>query len=670
MARSMRCRGLATLGTTALLVGLGAAACSEAIENWPVHGEGAPGIDGSIDGEVLTFLADTGAPGATVAVTRHGRLVWSKGYGWANEAEQIRMQPWHRSRIGSVSKVITTIGVLQMIEPDASSPDSIAIGPSSLESKLRWKLYGHPGADFESAAWPEVTEPTLLDDPETYWEAIREGVQNFYPDTYETDMARMVDWASRIELGHLLSHTSGLQRGATTAGADYFGVDADDLTYLQQHIGTLLGLARGRENSDDIKCYKPELYVHEDDPDYTGQTYPLPPLLFEPGTKRCYSNQAFSLLGQIVDQRSGPGPDDTYRGVIEHTILQPLGLTDVVPNNVDISELDAWPDGSSLDPESPSVNGIASGGWSATGQDMVRILCGVDRESNHLRLLQPATVSTMESIAYPAADTNQPLGWDWRDDELMHKSGALRGGRAVIRKYLPGAFDAAPDDEINLAFNVNGGHTPPNSLLHSIASTVAEADIPEEYDLFDPAYACVVEPELGVTLPTIAPTAATTTLPAPGETLVAPTLPPTPALAPPGPTRSGTPPPTQTVTPPPTRAPAPPTVAIREPRPGQTVGIGAAQVYSALARDGNGAIIPGTRYRWTAVQSSTRAVLCTGSDLMPTPPTAAVDCTRVTAMLADPFRAGLVTIQVEARDHAGVVGIAEVTIALANPPVR
>ncbi len=669
MARSAR---IALLAITALVVGLGGTACDE--DDWPVQGEGAPGIDESINGEVLAFLAEHDLPGATVAVTRAGRLVWSKAYGWANEGEQVRMKPWHRSRIGSVSKMLTAIGLLQMLESDQPSLGSLALGPSDLAAKLSQKLYGHPGADVDDASWPSVSEPTVLANPELYWEAMRDGVAELSPDTFDASMATMIDWASQVELGHLLSHTSGLVRsGPRALAAEYFGIDESEVTYSHVHQAVLAGQTVSAENSSNLKCWvEGALYVDEEDEDFTGLTYQLPPFLFEPGTDECYSNHGFGLLGYIMDELAGPGEENTYRAIIEQGILEPLGLSGVVPNNVDIGELDAWPDGSTLDPESPSTLGMPTGGWSASAQDLVRIMCGLDRESNHLRLLDQATVTTMESIAYPNASSSQPLGWDKRYEHALTKNGKVGGGTSLIIKYLPGRFDAAPDDEINVAMNVNAGaEVPTIDLLRSIAATVAEADIDEDYDLFDPQHACVKEPGL------VAPSASAT--PTGGATLVIPTVEPSPdtggTLV--APTRTPDPRPSE---------PSRPTVTIRQPTAGQhTAPSGVASIqFSGMARDATGAVIPGAHYRWTAVQDNVRTPLCVGSGIGPAPSLSASpsptgigglttpkDCASFTGRLSQrSVGAGPpITILLEARDPSGTVGTASVVITLYHPPV-
>ena len=273
-------------------------------------------------------------------------------------------------------------------------------------------------------------------------------------------MDQIIEWASSIEIRHLLTHTSGhLRSGDADAAAVHFDDEVADgayPTYSQLHQYMLMGLTSADEGSDDISCYLDgALYVGKDDPDYTGQDYHMPPLRYEPGTKRCYSNHGFGVTGMIIDEMAGPGEENTYRRVVERNVLEPLGLFGVAPNDVETGDLDAFPHGSNFGTADPSGNGLATGGWSASAQDLARIMCGIDRDSNNLRLLDPATVAVMETVAFPDVDASQPLGWDDRNGLRLTKNGAIGGGASRIAKYLPGNFADAPEDEINVAVMFN-----------------------------------------------------------------------------------------------------------------------------------------------------------------------------------------------------------------------
>ena len=62
------------------------------------------------------FLADHKVPGAALAVSRHGKLVYSRGFGFADADKKVPVQPDALFRIASVSKPFTAVGVLQLVE--------------------------------------------------------------------------------------------------------------------------------------------------------------------------------------------------------------------------------------------------------------------------------------------------------------------------------------------------------------------------------------------------------------------------------------------------------------------------------------------------------------------------------------------------------------------------
>src|SRR4051794_39390451 len=62
------------------------------------------------------FLADHKVPGAALAVTRHGKLVYSRGFGFADADKKVPVQADSLFRIASVAKPITAVGVLRLAE--------------------------------------------------------------------------------------------------------------------------------------------------------------------------------------------------------------------------------------------------------------------------------------------------------------------------------------------------------------------------------------------------------------------------------------------------------------------------------------------------------------------------------------------------------------------------
>lgn len=63
-----------------------------------------------------TFLGEHKIPGGAVAISKNGRLVYSRGFGYADVEARTAVEPASRFRIASISKPITAVAVLQLVE--------------------------------------------------------------------------------------------------------------------------------------------------------------------------------------------------------------------------------------------------------------------------------------------------------------------------------------------------------------------------------------------------------------------------------------------------------------------------------------------------------------------------------------------------------------------------
>lgn len=62
------------------------------------------------------LLSKYGIPGGSIAITKNGRLIFARGYGYADADAQIPAQPDSRYRIASLSKAITAVTVMHLVE--------------------------------------------------------------------------------------------------------------------------------------------------------------------------------------------------------------------------------------------------------------------------------------------------------------------------------------------------------------------------------------------------------------------------------------------------------------------------------------------------------------------------------------------------------------------------
>ena len=125
---------------------------SEAIPRPEGRGACHSGLLAEVDRLAQDAAVNRDIPGMTVAVTKDGRLICNRAYGYANWDNQTLMQPEHRSQIGSTTKVLAASAMMKLVQDD---------GPLSTSTKV----YGPNG---------------ILSDSD-YQNAIRQGVRRHYP---------------------------------------------------------------------------------------------------------------------------------------------------------------------------------------------------------------------------------------------------------------------------------------------------------------------------------------------------------------------------------------------------------------------------------------------------------------------------------------------------------
>jgi CubicO group peptidase (beta-lactamase class C family) len=91
----------------------------------------------SFEQTVKNFIRYWGVKGASVAIAKDGKLVYAKGFGYANVEENDLMQPYHLLRVASVSKLVTAAAIMKLVESERLLLDSKVFG---LDGVLNDKL--------------------------------------------------------------------------------------------------------------------------------------------------------------------------------------------------------------------------------------------------------------------------------------------------------------------------------------------------------------------------------------------------------------------------------------------------------------------------------------------------------------------------------------------------
>ena len=269
---------------------------------WPTQKLSISAIARAIDVRAKRLAMEDLLSG-TILVAHNGKPVYTASFGEAEKVFHARNTPDTRFNIASAGKMFTAIAIGELVDA----------GKLSLEDTL--------------AKW-------LPDFPNQ-------------------------EWAAKIRIRHLLSHTSGL--------GDFFGPD-----YARERTG----------------------FVRASD------YFPLiakDPLAFEPGTGFRYSNGGFALLGAIIERASG----ETYDDYLAKHVFAPAGMTGagnfaldaVVPNRA-TGYASGLLDPLGIEPRKSNIMTIAYVGNGAGGQfASARDLLAFSRTLQGNKLMSPQTTA-------------------------------------------------------------------------------------------------------------------------------------------------------------------------------------------------------------------------------------------------------------------------------------
>ncbi len=163
---------------------------------FPTTGKGVPVLE-PLDAAVLSVMGRHGLPGAALAIVREGKLVHARGYGWANLASRQPVQPDTPFGIASLSKPLTAVAALRLVEQGKLSLDD---HPFQILSQIK----PLPGARPDPRLG-RITVRQLLNHSGG-WDHKRSGD----PVTWTTQMQLQRGDRSPIPAGYLIAFTMGV----------------------------------------------------------------------------------------------------------------------------------------------------------------------------------------------------------------------------------------------------------------------------------------------------------------------------------------------------------------------------------------------------------------------------------------------------------------------------
>lgn len=332
------------------------------------------------DTQIQAFMTNYQVPGVTFAMARNGKLVFIRGYGNANQAGTEPTQPYHMFRIASISKPITSIAIMKLIENGQLSLSDKPFGPGGI----------------------------LNDDP-------------YFANAAITD-ARVYN----ITIQNLLEHSAGWHRDLPMTPNPLppypWGYSHSDPIAFPLHVTQTLGEANPVTRRAMIK--------------FSIQRG----LNFTPGTVFSYSNVGYLVLGEVIEKKTGL----TYENYVKQNILTPLGIYDIrLGKNLladkqeregeyvsPFTTLSAYGTGEFVPWQYGgwSLEAMdAHGGWIATSRDLVRLLTAVDAFPSRPDILSPSTIQVMTTPFLNNYNFAYAKGWQVNSAGTWWHGGSLDG---------------------------------------------------------------------------------------------------------------------------------------------------------------------------------------------------------------------------------------------------
>jgi CubicO group peptidase (beta-lactamase class C family) len=452
-------------------------------------------------------------PGATVTITRNGKLIFSRAYGYANPHANVYMEPDSIMRLASVSKPITAMAMIKLIHdgttlPDGTTPLDINSTPFSFLN-----VGPPPGCPAPPATCPDfATLPLPAADTYGPTPPVDGGLGNGMYNYGWNGSGGMNPLLPNITVHGLFFHTAGWGRDAPFYVWEPYWAGMQG---VGGPVATALGI------STPATCKQTVQFIQNQ------------PLQFTPGSKYDYSNIGYCVAAETIAELSGK----TYEQYVSDTIFSAFNMNDTFPgkslwknlhdretayydwtsNDNDVTYFPTK-DGPSLADPTKTVAGVYGadfwiesftgfGGWISSAIDMARFSAEIAHQKPELVSLFGGSADSSWPTEFYTISRDRPsfenswasgwvgFGWDTigpvvnttTNQYFYVKGGGMPGTSTEIR--LTG--DATTGDDYTVTVLCNASHTDQNvvdPLAHGIAQAVMHSTTPvvpdDSVDLF------------------------------------------------------------------------------------------------------------------------------------------------------------------------------------------
>jgi len=86
----------------------------------------------AVEKTLNSFIRKWSIAGASVAIAKDGKLVYSHGFGYADTTLKTETQPYHKFRVASISKLVTAVAIMKLREEGRLSLSDKVFGPDGI----------------------------------------------------------------------------------------------------------------------------------------------------------------------------------------------------------------------------------------------------------------------------------------------------------------------------------------------------------------------------------------------------------------------------------------------------------------------------------------------------------------------------------------------------------
>jgi N-acyl-D-amino-acid deacylase len=355
----------------------------------PLTGPAVAGME-SADRAYAAFMQRHGIPGGSVAIMKDGCIVYARGFGWADRDTRRPVRPDTLFRIASVSKPITALAVVALVEQ----------GTLSYQQKV-FPYLGYPTPDYEGAE----RDPRL----------------------------------DSITIEQLLRHCGGWDRDAAFDPMFRTNQAAEDMTGRRQPPADARTIARWMVG-------KPLQFDPGTRYAYSNYGYCLLGRVIEKASGRDYEDHLRTLLARagITSMRIG----GSRPGELRDNEARYYDFPGAEPRT------SAWDDPDTPGPYRHAIPTLdAHGGWIATPSDLLRFTTLMDGRPGPEDVIGPDSIRRMHArppYAPAAAEKPNFYGYGWQfweraDGEFRNwfHGGSLPGTMAMLIRSDKGITWAA-----------------------------------------------------------------------------------------------------------------------------------------------------------------------------------------------------------------------------------